>query len=84
MPRFDQQGPDGQGAMTGRKMGKCTNYGRGRKFEETPLNSENIEPQMPLQGGYRRGMQRGVGRGMGRGRGFGRGDERGFGRRGGF
>jgi hypothetical protein len=24
MPKFDQTGPRGQGAMTGRKMGKCS------------------------------------------------------------
>lgn len=39
MPRFDRTGPDGEGAMTGRKNGLCTGnsgdvsragYGRGR------------------------------------------------------
>ena len=27
MPNLDQTGPLGQGPMTGRRMGRCTNYG---------------------------------------------------------
>lgn len=27
MPGFNQKGPMGEGPMTGRKMGKCTNFG---------------------------------------------------------
>lgn len=27
MPGFDKTGPEGEGAMTGRRMGRCTGYG---------------------------------------------------------
>ena len=54
MPRFNQQGPMGEGPMTGRKMGKCTNYGE---------NSGSVEEQVNENGG-----RRGRGFGMRRGR----------------
>ncbi|GAB1403529.1 MAG: DUF5320 domain-containing protein [Lentimicrobiaceae bacterium] len=34
MPGFNQRGPEGQGPMTGRRMGRCTNFGRGRQNEK--------------------------------------------------
>ena len=37
MPGFNKQGPMGQGRMTGRKMGCCTNFGAGRKHLKTQL-----------------------------------------------
>jgi len=67
MPGFDQTGPVGQGPMTGRRMGRCTNYGAGRRNQptgETP--SENLPEN------YGRGL------GFGRVRGV-RGRDRGFG-----
>ena len=30
MSNFNQRGPMGDGPMTGRKMGRCTNYGAAR------------------------------------------------------
>ena len=33
MPGFNQKGPMGQGSMSGRKMGKCTNFGANVKQE---------------------------------------------------
>lgn len=78
MPGFDQRGPQGQGPMTGRKEGKCTNFGNGNaqeKIEEAPLNQQNSwNENRPFGRGL--GMQRGAGRGRGR--------TRGSGRRGGF
>ncbi|MDD4383706.1 MAG: DUF5320 domain-containing protein [Bacteroidales bacterium] len=64
MPGFNQKGPAGQGPMTGRRMGKCTNFGVNQKSqiadEETQTNN--------------------FGRGFGFGRrGCGRGFNRGFG-----
>ena len=63
MPGFNQTGPVGQGPMTGRRMGRCTNYDAG----QTPQTDE--QNQAPEN------MQQGFGRGMGRrdpkGRGFG-------------
>jgi hypothetical protein len=35
MPRFDQTGPMGQGSMTGRRMGRCTNNGANVKNQPT-------------------------------------------------
>lgn len=35
MPRFDKTGPDGNGAMTGRKAGLCT----GNKIENDDMRS---------------------------------------------
>lgn len=58
MPGFNQQGPMGEGPMTGRKLGKCTNYG-----------AENIgstEEQVNENVGRGLGMRRGRGRGFGR------------------
>ena len=62
MPGFNQSGPAGQGPMTGRKMGRCTNFGAKQTSNTTPI--ENTEDaNTPAIG---------QGRGMGRGRGLGR------------
>ncbi|MFZ5941380.1 MAG: DUF5320 domain-containing protein [Bacteroidota bacterium] len=56
MPGFDRKGPEGQGPMTGRKMGKCTDYGaRLGKGEET--GSRGLRPgrhknRLPGKGGF--------------------------------
>jgi len=72
MPRFNRTGPRGEGPMTGRQMGKCTDYGADRKgfAEETSVENMNTNEG--------RGMGRGLGLGRGR-RGGGRGMGRGFG-----
>jgi hypothetical protein len=55
MPGFDQTGPGGQGSMTGRRMGRCTNYGANvKKTEETP----SINPNENSEGLGRRGQNR--------------------------
>jgi len=66
MPRLDKTGPEGQGPMTGRKMGKCTNFGGKGKAQEgaTANDVENIHPGRGLGRGL--GLKRG-----GRGRGLG-------------
>lgn len=70
MPRFNQTGPMGQGAMTGRKMGKCTNFGASTKV--APSNNEEGSD-----------IDRSPGRGFGRrfGCGFGNNSGMGGGRR---
>lgn len=71
MPGFNQKGPMGEGPMTGRKMGKCTNYGADNKSTEETL--DNVAGRGL---GLRRGLGRaaaGLGRGAGRGRGMGQG-----------
>ncbi|KAF5085770.1 hypothetical protein DSECCO2_65430 [anaerobic digester metagenome] len=68
MPGFNQTGPMGQGPMTGRRMGRCTNFGSGPKRRQD--NDENNAPEIPME----RGMGRGLGYGQrprGRGRGMG-------------
>ena len=69
MPGFNQTGPMGQGSMTGRRMGRCTNYGANLK-NQTPTESETQNnPDTETTGG--RGFGFGRGRG-GAGRGLGR------------
>ena len=67
MPRFNRTGPRGEGPMTGRQMGKCTDFGADRKgFEETSVENMNVNEG--------RGRGRGLGFGLGRrGCGTGRG-----------
>ncbi|MBP7496267.1 MAG: DUF5320 domain-containing protein [Bacteroidales bacterium] len=77
MPGLNQTGPSGQGPMTGRRMGRCTNYGANLRPNED--NAPYINETQPdfFQG---KGMGYGRGMGFGRGRGF-RGRGMGFGAR---
>jgi len=59
--------------MTGRRMGRCTNYGANLKNNEVTTSENSIEnqplPQRGLGAGFglgRGGRGRGMGRGMGR------------------
>ena len=72
MPGFNQTGPVGQGPMTGRRMGRCTNFGANLKVQPTP-NNENPEQKLPEDNsgsgsgfGPGRGGRGGFGRGLGR------------------
>jgi len=71
MPRFDQTGPEGQGPMTGRKMGRCTGNAKDlKKTENNPSGEQNDKSAENTRGGgfgFRRG-QAGAGRGRGMGR----------------
>ena len=72
MPGFNQTGPEGQGSMTGRRMGRCTNYGRNlKKTEKLSSNEQNDYPPENLPGrGFGFGLRRaGLGRGRVRGTG---------------
>ncbi len=69
MPGFNQTGPMGQGPMTGRRMGRCTNFGANLK-DQTAGTKENPNENFPenFQGrwfGFGRGRS---GRGFGMGR----------------
>jgi hypothetical protein len=71
MPGYDKTGPEGTGRMTGRRMGRCTNYGRNLKKKEptSPTEQNDNSPEnLPGRGlGMRRtGSGRGRARGMGR------------------
>ena len=68
MPNFDGTGPQGQGAMTGRRRGRC------RVIEKNQI--EKNENQNVVYGLGRGGIPRGGG-----GFGNGRGARRGFGNR---
>lgn len=62
MPGFDRTGPNGQGPITGRGLGRCN----------APSNDRTEEDES--RGGRGRGSGFAFGRGRGRGgRGFGRG-----------
>jgi len=63
MSGFNQKGPMGQGSMSGRKMGKCTNFGANVKPETSVGNAQEV----PLTGNQS-GKGMGSGRGMGMGR----------------
>lgn len=82
MPGFNQTGPMGQGPMTGRRMGRCTNFGANFKNQATQTNERSNEnfPENFQERGW--GFGRGRGWGFGRGRGWGMGWQNRF--RGGF
>ena len=82
MPGFDRRGPNGEGPMTGRGLGRCA----GASVNEQNTNTTNTQEALPEDQrydapgiGYGRGLGRGFGRGMGR-RFFRRGRGGGFGR----
>lgn len=78
MPGFNQTGPNGQGSMTGRRMGRCANFNANLKNEDSASKENNPNENIPenFQG---RGF--GFGRGKGR-KGFRMGRQNRF--RGGF
>jgi len=70
MPGFDQTGPSGQGPMTGRRWGRCTNFGSSL-IKDNPTDTIKQDEKQPenFQG---RGFGLGRGRGWSGGRGMGR------------
>jgi|WetSurMetagenome_2_1015567.scaffolds.fasta_scaffold179087_1 hypothetical protein len=57
MPRLNQRGPGGQGPKTGRRIGRCNNYGANLKNQnETPGDNQTENKQEILHGrGFRLG-----------------------------
>jgi len=53
MPGLDKTGPVGQGPMTGRRMGRCNNFGAGSGRKT--LASETNEPESSYVPFYGRG-----------------------------
>ncbi|MDD3357109.1 MAG: DUF5320 domain-containing protein [Dysgonamonadaceae bacterium] len=80
MSNFNQKGPMGEGPMTGRRMGRCTNYGVARRKQTNQENENVVNPSN--DNFFGRFFGRGRGRGMGNGMGQNRGG-RGMGRSGG-
>jgi len=68
MPNLNRKGPEGAGAMTGRKLGKCSPDNKGKTDEE--ILKERTSTTTPTQG-KGRGLGLGRGKGLGLGR-FGR------------
>ena len=67
MPGFDKTGPEGEGAMTGRRMGRTTGYGK-KLRPSTPSENQGNLPESSGLSGFGFGWR---GRGHGRGRGMG-------------
>lgn len=71
MPGLNRRGPNGEGPMTGRKMGRCNPDNKGKTDDEILQNrNETNQGQGNFFG---RGLGRGKGRGFGKGLGLGRG-----------
>lgn len=73
MPGLNRKGPNGEGAMSGRRMGQCSSNNKGKSVEEiikertTQVSSSDMEQPTPGNG-YGLGRGAGMGRGMGLGR----------------
>ena len=65
MPGFNRKGPEGNGPMTGRAMGRCSNKGRGSfdNNNENKQTSDQSEARQYASGGMGRGMRLGLRRG---------------------
>jgi len=69
MPGLNRRGPNGEGAMTGKRMGRCNPDNKGKTDDEIIQNRNRITPgQGPLGNrGFRNGKNNGLGKGLGRG-----------------
>ena len=75
MPRFNGTGPEGQGPLTGRGLGKCATTDQVQNNTVTPATVNTVNGQNVFGLGLRRGAV-GRGCGIGRGRGCGNGNGR--------
>jgi hypothetical protein len=72
MPGFDRTGPEREGPMTGRRMGRCNPESPVNKGEENTTNLPGRGlAQRRGRGAGRPENQRSKGKGLARGRGFG-------------
>jgi hypothetical protein len=55
MPNYDKTGPDGSGALTGKRRGLCSGFIK--KDSIKTENTENTENERPYGSGRRRGGQ---------------------------
>jgi hypothetical protein len=69
MPGLNRKGPNGEGAMTGRKMGKCNPENKGKTDEEILQNRASSTPS-GLGMGHGHGRGHGFGKGLGLGKGM--------------
>ncbi len=66
MPGLNRRGPNGEGAMTGRRLGRCNPDNKGKTDDEINL----LRASHPKQGLGQGNGQNGRGNGLGRGRGL--------------
>jgi len=68
MPNQNQTGPMGQGSMTGRRMGRCTNFGADQNVQTSVSNETPVQtfPGNFAGKGSKGGCRGGRGQGMGR------------------
>ena len=66
MPGLNRRGPNGEGSMTGRRMGRCNPDNKGKTDDEI-LQNRTSESQTNPPFGRGRGFGQGQGRGFGRG-----------------
>jgi hypothetical protein len=71
MPGLNRKGPNGEGAMTGRRMGRCNPENKGKNVEEIAQNRE-ITSNKGHGFGQGLGLRHGQGQGKGMGKGQGR------------
>lgn len=74
MPGLNRRGPQGEGPMTGRRMGRCNPDNKGKTDDEILQNRDSsAEPGQGMGRGFGLGRRFGLGRGQGgAGRGLGR------------
>jgi hypothetical protein len=74
MPGFNRKGPQGEGLMTGRRMGRCNPNNKGKTDDEILQNRDSsVVPEQGIGRGLGFGCGLGIGRGQGGpGRGLGR------------
>jgi hypothetical protein len=73
MPGLNRQGPKNQGAMTGRRMGRCNPNNKGKTNDEILNESEKTNEIEMKDFGFGRRLGRGQGQGQGKGLGLRRG-----------
>lgn len=79
MPNLNRKGPNGEGAMTGRKLGKCNPENKG-KTDEKIMRDRVIMPGQGRGQALGQGLSFGQGKGQGLGQGRGKGSGLGLGR----
>lgn len=70
MPGLNRRGPNGDGSMTGRKMGRCNPDNKGLTDSELLQKRIGTNPSQNFFQELGMGRGRGIGRGMGRGMGM--------------
>ncbi|GAB1416524.1 hypothetical protein MASR2M117_19300 [Paludibacter sp.] len=70
MPRFNGTGPFGHGPVSGRRLGRCTNFGEKMNNIASTIAKTNLEEYQEKSFGQGGGLGQGRNFGFGRGRQF--------------